>query len=227
MIDSLIAIIAADRYSRHFEKARHSEEDYQDEADRQKALVHAQKSTFEKARAWGKENRYPIVGVSWAVSMALAFGIVGRSPYLTTVQKIVQARVYAQGLTLAVLMATAAFEIGDKNDGQGRWETVKILDPNDPTHKHLIEKKIHHERYAGEDQWRGNDPTFFQDDVLTMIDMVEAEEQRLEARKKAAHEREANDTKNKSASHEQHKSKSNEEKLDQPKTTEKSQSAKQ
>ena len=32
---------------------------------------------------------------------------------------------------------------------------MKVLDPNDPEHKHLIEKKVHKERYAGEDQWRG------------------------------------------------------------------------
>lgn len=109
---------------------------------------------------WGKENRYPIVGISWVASMAIALGLVGRNPYLSTQQKLVQARVYAQGLTLAVLIATAAFEIGDRNEGQGRWETVKILDPDDPEHKHMIEKKIHHESYAGEDQWKGtNTPT--------------------------------------------------------------------
>lgn len=104
---------------------------------------------------FGKENRYPIIGVSWVASMAIALGLVGRSPYLSTPQKIVQARVYAQGLTLAVLLATAVFEIGDRNEGEGRWETVKIVDPNDPEHKHLIEKKIHHESYAGEDMWKG------------------------------------------------------------------------
>lgn len=87
--------------------------------------------------------------------MGLAMTIVGRNPYLTGAQKLVQARVYAQGLTLAVLVATAAFEIGDANKGEGRWETIKVVDPDDPTHKHLIEKKIHHERYAGEDLWRG------------------------------------------------------------------------
>lgn len=87
--------------------------------------------------------------------MAIALGIVGRSPHLSTSQKIVQARVYAQGLTLAVLVATAAFEIGDRGREEGRWETVKVVDPNDPEHKHLIDKKIHHERYSGEDQWRG------------------------------------------------------------------------
>ncbi len=87
--------------------------------------------------------------------MAIALTIVGRSPYLSSAQKLVQARVYAQGLTLAVLVATAAFEIGDANKGEGRWETIQVVDPNDPTHQHMIEKKIHHERYAGEDQWRG------------------------------------------------------------------------
>ena len=104
---------------------------------------------------WGKENRYPIVAGSWVLSMGIALGIVGRSPYLSTQQKLVQARVYAQGLTIAVLIASAAFEIGDRGKGEGRWETIKIIDPNDPEHKHLIEKKVHHERYEGEDQWRG------------------------------------------------------------------------
>ena len=104
---------------------------------------------------FGKENRYPIVAGSWVLSMGLALGIVGRSPHLSTQQKLVQARVYAQTLTIAVLIATAAFEVGDRGKGEGRWETIKIIDPNDPEHKHLIEKKVHHERYQGEDQWRG------------------------------------------------------------------------
>lgn len=88
--------------------------------------------------------------------MAIALGLVGRSPYLSTQQKLVQARVYAQSLTIGVLILTAVFEVGDQSKGEGRWETVKIIDPDDPTHKHLIDKKIHHERYAGEDQWRGS-----------------------------------------------------------------------
>jgi len=117
--------------------------------------IESRKPGFQKCKDWGKENRYPIVGVSWVASMAIALGIVGRSPHLPTSQKIVQARVYAQGLTLAVLVATAAFEIGDRGREEGRWETVKVIDPNDPEHKHLVDKKIHHERYAGEDLWRG------------------------------------------------------------------------
>ena len=149
------AIVTADHFSRAFEKARNPEENYQDESGRLRAQQASQKTSYERFMDWGKENRYPIVAGSWVLSMGIALGIVGRSPHLSTQQKLVQARVYAQGLTIAVLIATAAFEIGDRGKGEGRWETIKIIDPDDPEHKHLIEKKVHHERYEGEDQWRG------------------------------------------------------------------------
>lgn len=149
------AIISADKYSRAFEASRHPEESYKDDAARAKMEAQKQMTSYQRFMDWGRENRYPIVGVSWIASMGIAMTLVGRNPYLTSTQKLVQARVYAQGLTLAVLVATAAFEIGDANKGEGRWETIQVVDPNDPTHKHLIEKKVHHERYAGEDMWRG------------------------------------------------------------------------
>lgn len=87
--------------------------------------------------------------------MGIAFGLVSKNKYLTGAQKLVQARVYAQGLTLAVLVATAMFETADAKGGKGRWESVMVLDPDDPEHKHMIEKRIHHEAYQGEDLWRG------------------------------------------------------------------------
>lgn len=169
------AIISADRASRNFENARDPSRQYRDRASADLETVRAQESTFQKLKDWGRENRYPIVTASWVASMGIALGLVSRNPYLTGAQKLVQARVYAQGLTLAVLVATAAFEVGDASKGKGRWETVKILDPNDPEHKHIIEKRIHHEAYAGEDLWR---------------DMVAAEERKIDARKKAVKEQE-------------------------------------
>jgi Hypoxia induced protein conserved region len=149
------AIVSADKYSRNFESKRHGEQNYKDANQTAIDDYEARKSRFQRAKDWGKENRYSIVFGSWVASMGTAWTIVGRDPYLTTAQKLVQARVYAQGLTVAVLIASAAFEIGDANKGVGRWETIKVLDPNDPTHKHLIDKRIHHERYAGEDLWKG------------------------------------------------------------------------
>ncbi|KAL8898311.1 MAG: hypothetical protein Q9207_006770 [Kuettlingeria erythrocarpa] len=193
------AIISADHFSRSFEKAQHPEEQFEDSAAKRAAERRAQQSRYERFMEFGKENRYKIVGVSWVASMAVALTIVGKSPYLSTAQKLVQARVYAQGLTLAVLVATAVFEIGDRNNEEGRWETVKYADPNDPEHKRLLEKKVHHERYAGEDQWRGE---FFGcptegrrvclEVSLTLwcTDMIAAEEDRERERAEAIREQE-------------------------------------
>lgn len=149
------AIINADSYSRRFEASRHPENDYTDKQSKAQAELDSQKSSTQRAKDWASANRYGIVFGSWVVSMGAALGIVSRNKYLSGQQKLVQARVYAQGLTLAVIVASLALEGKDMNKGVGRWETVKVLDPNDPTHKHLIEKKVHHERYSGEDQWMG------------------------------------------------------------------------
>lgn len=167
------SIIAADRASRNFEIARDPSRQYRDQSSLTADQLRANETQFQRLKEWGRENRYPIVTASWVASMGIALGIVGRNKYLTTAQKLVQARVYAQGLTLAVLIATAALEVGDANKGRGRWETVKILDPDDPEHKHIIEKRIHHEAYAGEDLWR---------------DMVATEERKIAARKAAEKE---------------------------------------
>jgi hypothetical protein len=109
----------------------------------------------ERAKEWATENRYPLLFGFWVASMAGSWVMVNRNPYLSGSQKLVQARMYAQGGTLAALLASFALEGADAAKGQGRWETIKVVDPNDPEHKHVIEKRIHHERYAGEDQWRG------------------------------------------------------------------------
>lgn len=173
-------IIAADSYSRRFEAAKHPEKQYQDEQQTLQEQLAAQRSTREKIMQWCGDNRYSLVFGSWVASISVAMGIINRNPYQTTQQKLVQARVWAQGATLAAVIVSLAFEGGDRMSKTGRWETVKILDPNDPEHKHFIEKKIHHEKYAGEDQW---------------MDMVDAEEQRLKERERAVKEREEADKK--------------------------------
>jgi hypothetical protein len=162
------AIVQAESASQAFHKQNNPMNFYKDEAERALELEESQQTAAERAMAWGKQNRYRIVFGSWLAAMGLAFGLVSRNRYLTTSQKLVQARVYAQGLTLAVLIATAAFETRDASNGEGRWETIKVIDPNDPEHKHLIEKRIHKEEYEGQDLWK---------------DMVAAEERRLAAKK--------------------------------------------
>lgn len=165
------AVIAADRASAAYDERTNPEKSRlrKEEAAREAALT-AHKTTFQRAKAWAGENRYPILAGFWAVSMAGSWVLVNRSPYMSKAQKLVQARMYAQGLTLSALLGSFAFEANDAAKGKGRWETIQIVDPEDPEHKRMIEKRIHHERYPGEDQWR---------------DMVEAEEARMKARKNA------------------------------------------
>ncbi|KAM3451104.1 hypothetical protein MY3296_005611 [Beauveria thailandica] len=161
------AIVNADRCSTKFQREQDPMWGYQDRSQRAAQMARDNESTYQRFMNWGKENRYSIVFTSWLASMALALAIVGRAP-ISTAQKLVQARVYAQGLTLAVLIVSAAFEVNDAKSGSGRWETVMVLDPNDPEHKHLIEKRVHKEEYEGQDLW---------------MDMVEAEEKRIAERK--------------------------------------------
>jgi len=158
------AIVTAEKAGEAFEKRAHPEREYKDATQQLQDQIAAQKSAGRRMRDWATEHRYGIVFGSWVASMGIALGLVQRNRYLTGAQKLVQARVYAQGLTVAVLLASFALEGSDAARGKGRWETIKVLDPNDPEHKHLIEKRIHHERYQGEDQW---------------MDMVASEERRM------------------------------------------------
>jgi len=165
-------VIAADRASAQYDIEHTPEKKRQIEREKEReALYESNKTTLQRAKDWATENRYPLLFGFWVASMAGSWHMVNRNPYLSGSQKLVQARMYAQGGTLAALLGSFAIEGADAAKGKGRWETIRVIDPNDPEHKHMIEKKIHHERYAGEDQWR---------------EMVEAEEQREKERKAAA-----------------------------------------
>lgn len=162
-------IINADRYSAAYQRSTNPMYGYRHQAAIDAERYAASKSVPEKFADWGRDNRYSIVFGSWMASMGAAFAIVNRSKYMTAAQKLVQARVYAQGLTVAVLIITAVFEMNDAKKGSGRWQTVMVVDPDDPEHKKMIEKRIHKEEYEGQDLWK---------------DMVAAEEKRLAERKK-------------------------------------------
>ncbi|KAL7943255.1 hypothetical protein V8C42DRAFT_117110 [Trichoderma barbatum] len=166
------AIVQADRGGIAYQQGKDPMAHYRDNSQRAQEILRQNESAYERFMSYGREHRYSIVCASWLASLAVAFALVSRAP-MSTPQKIVQARVYAQGLTLAVLIVSAAFEVNDAKNAKGRWETVMVIDPNDPEHKHLIEKRIHKEEYEGQDLW---------------MDMVEAEEKRIAARK--AEERE-------------------------------------
>ncbi|KAL1969325.1 hypothetical protein VTN77DRAFT_9517 [Rasamsonia byssochlamydoides] len=161
---TFFGIIAADHASRSFEAARNRDLQYlESREERLRREELARMSFKDRVFNFMREEKYKIIGVTWVASIIGSFVLVGRNPYLTGQQKIVQARVYAQGLTLAVLCASAAFEIHDQRKGQGILEAAK---KGREANKEVAEQH-HHQRYEGEDLWK---------------DMVAAEEQKLKQR---------------------------------------------
>jgi len=186
-------IISADHYSRSFERDQNPiDREFHERESQRIKQERANKTFTERAMDFGRQERYKIVAGSWVASMFTAFALVNRNKYLSGPQKLVQARVYAQFLTLGVLVATAAFEISDKRSQTGRYETVKYVDPNDPEHKRMLERQQEvGPSDAGDELWK---------------DMVAAEEQRIkereddEKRLRKAHHKKSDHKKNDSKS---------------------------
>ena len=152
---SFAAIIGADRSGRAYEAAQHPDRDYHSARQAQLEALDASASQKERALRWASENRYSIVFGSWVASMGTAFALVSRSP-INTAQKLVQARVYAQGLTMAVVIASLALEGADMKAAQQESKDGKVTS--------AIKQK---RRLTDADQW---------------MDMVEAEEERMKER---------------------------------------------
>ncbi|KAL1311864.1 hypothetical protein AAFC00_001936 [Neodothiora populina] len=113
--------LSADRWSRSFEAMHHPDNAYhtttKQEVSSVRKQLKAQKTPTERWQDWAQQNKYSIVLGSWVVSMAAALAVVSKNRYLSGQQKLMQARVYAQGLTMAVVVATLALETHDKTQG--------------------------------------------------------------------------------------------------------------
>ncbi|RAO70435.1 uncharacterized protein BHQ10_006447 [Talaromyces amestolkiae] len=173
---TFVGIIAADHSSRQYEAERNVGLKYLGEREeRLRREELAQMSLGNRIGAWAREEKYKIIGATWIASIVGSFVLVGRNPYLTGQQKIVQARVYAQGLTLAVMCASAAFEIHDQRKGQGLLDTAKKGREAVKEAKNQPAELHHQRRDENTDLWQ---------------DMVAAEEQKLKSRHQPLYEHE-------------------------------------
>jgi len=57
---------------------------------------------------WAAKHQLSVIMGSWATTMAVAGSVIMRDPLLTIPQKVVQVRLWAQGLTIGVVIAAAA-----------------------------------------------------------------------------------------------------------------------
>lgn len=174
---TFVGIIAADHSSRQFEAERNVGLKYLGEREeRLRREELSQMSLGNRIGAWAREEKYKIIGATWIASIVGSFVLVGRNPYLSGQQKIVQARVYAQGLTLAVMCASAAFEIHDQRKGQGLLDAAKKgREAAKEVKNQPAEQQAHHQRHENADLWQ---------------DMVAAEEQKLKSRHKSLYNHE-------------------------------------
>ena len=151
-------MIAADHTSINFEHAHNvKKKQYADATELARAKARAAETPYQRMMRWGRENRYSIVAGTWLAGMGVSWYHINKDRYLTTSQKVVQARVYAQALCLAALVATAVFEMSDARNGEGRWETVMVTDPKNPDQKRMVERLVPKEQqvYTGQDLWKG------------------------------------------------------------------------
>lgn len=165
---TFLGIISADNASRTFEKQRNADQVWYENREK---YLHDQEtkgmSFMDRSLALARQEKYKIIGVTWVASMVGSFMLVGRNPFLSGSQKIVQARVYAQGLTLAVLVASAAFEISDQKKGKG----IMNADKSGAQKKAATKDEKHAEEQG--DLWK---------------DMVAAEEDRLKKKHQPLYE---------------------------------------
>ncbi|BFZ65032.1 Replication factor C, subunit RFC4 [Saitoella coloradoensis] len=137
-------VIVGEKGSREYEMSQWGELPPDDRTD------YSNLSFSQATLRWAIENKYKIVVGAWVLSMAGSLGFVWQNRYLSSSQKLVQARMYAQGLTLAVLLASATIGVNDSYDDKGR--DVTIPDPANPGKTITIHEGKEH--YPGENDWQ-------------------------------------------------------------------------
>ncbi|GAA5963761.1 hypothetical protein JCM3765_006842 [Sporobolomyces pararoseus] len=133
-------IIGADSASRKFELSKYSlgsgtkleKISHEQQRLEQEAGISSSKGrevrevgTKDALLNWAKQNRWSVVFGAWVASMAGSGAYIAASP-LTFAQKLVQARMVAQGCTLGILLASAALTQIPNSDGVSDDEVKRI-----------------------------------------------------------------------------------------------------
>ncbi|KAK9331194.1 hypothetical protein V1520DRAFT_338556 [Lipomyces starkeyi] len=105
-------------------------------------------STSEKVKAFASKNRLSLIFGAWLASLGVSGYVVSRDKLMTRAQKIVQARMYAQGLTIVLIVATAITTLTGKN------EPEYVPDPNDKHHHLIHNPHANHHRNEVDEHWK-------------------------------------------------------------------------
>ncbi|RXW25454.1 hypothetical protein EST38_g451 [Candolleomyces aberdarensis] len=87
-----------------------------DEKELQAARRWDNMTLSQKIGDWSFRHQYTLIMGGWAGSLGIAAAIISRNKYQTYPQKIVQARMWAQGLTVGLLIAAGALTSSSKKE---------------------------------------------------------------------------------------------------------------
>lgn len=123
-----IGVIAADKAGIHFDQMHYKDQSavLGRTAVSERDAAWNRLSTFDKSLTWAKDHKMSVVLGSWLGSMGLSWLYIQSQP-LTFAQKLVQARVWAQGLTVASMVGMAAL-LQIPSEGDKLLHTDKRVD---------------------------------------------------------------------------------------------------
>lgn len=78
--------------------------------------------TMERWKAQATEHKYKIIVGAWAASMGGSFWWINRDKYMSKAQKIVQARMYAQALTVIILLGSMLMSVNSYSNSKSTEE---------------------------------------------------------------------------------------------------------
>ncbi|GBL49545.1 Replication factor C, subunit RFC4 [Candidozyma auris] len=133
-----IGAFFADEGSVNFDRQMH-QSDYLNQQEAQKLEQWNKLSLADKIFTRVNENKYKIIISAWALSLWGSWHIVNKDKYMTTTQKAVQARVYAQAITVVLLLGTVLLSMHEQ-------ELKKKQPPPVPEWKKFLDEQESHKR---------------------------------------------------------------------------------
>lgn len=111
---TFFTVIAAEEASNKFDNLRYSSE-YDQEVQKERDAEWAKLSTLQKSFHWFDNNKYKLITTIWAGSLWGSWHLINRDKIMTTAQKTVQARMYAQFITVVLLLASVGISQLEQN----------------------------------------------------------------------------------------------------------------
>lgn len=125
---------------------KNTRSDYLERLEKEKLESYKNLSTTDQVLSKLNEHKYKIIVGSWAASLWGSWKIVNKDKYMTTAQKAVQARVYAQAITVVLLLGTILLSMHEEKINKGKPAPVpewkKFLDEQEAKKKQ--EQQIQH-----------------------------------------------------------------------------------